>query len=829
MSCLGSSRSGLIYTAQALTLSLAYLAAAMLGLRLAPADGFATFVWAPAGISLAALVLGGARLWPGVAVGALLTSLAAGSPPLLAAGFTLASTAAAVAGATVLCGTAGFRGSLARWRDLTGLLAAAVVSASLGASMASLSLLLWREAPADVARLCWAWWTGNLLGVLAVVPLLLTAAASALERPAGDVDPRAGDHARGWLAAIVESSSDAIIGKTPEGIISSWNAAAERLYGYSREEAVGQSIAMLVPPERHAEIAWLLDQMRRGARVEGHETIRVRKDGTRIAVALTLSPIRDDAGRTVGSSVIARDLTDSVELLRLACEAACVGAWYWTPKNNRLVWTPCCRAIFGLGADEVISYARYLEAVHPDDRERLARAVADAIEAHTELHVEHRVVWPDGSVHWVAGCGRVLYDDDGAPLRMMGTAVEITRQKQADEERAELLRREQAARAEAQAATQAKDEFLATLSHELRTPLQAMLGWTSMLKGRLQHVPLAHKPLDAIERNVTLQARLIEDLLDVSRIVAGKLRLARERVDLAAVIGSVLESMTALAETKGVLLDTPPRPPTEVVGDPVRLQQVVSNLLTNAIKFTPAGGRVGVRLERDEAVARIVVEDSGRGISAEFLPHVFDRFRQAERTTVHARGGLGLGLAIVHHLVELHQGTVQVESPGEGKGATFTVTLPLVGAEASPVVTLRRKPGGRPARAPTLLAGERVLVVDDDPDACDLLTAVLHEAGAEARAVHSARAALDSLDDFRPHLLLSDIGMPGEDGYSLILRVREREETEGGHLPAVALTAFASHSDREQALASGFDAYLAKPVTPELLTETLASLAEPSP
>ncbi len=926
----GSPRAALIYAARVVALGLAYVVTGRLGLRLAPADGFATLVWPPAGISLAVLLLGGTRLWPGIAVGALVTTLLAGSPPLVACGFALASTLQALTGIAILRRTPGFGGSFDHFAEVVGLGLAAVASAAGGAALGSASLVLGDVASGSFARTWWMWWTGDVIGDLVVAPLLLTwargprpsaraatlAEAAALgaslilcaalvfgyqrERVPGPhfarsyllllpllwaavrfgargaatsvfgvavaaawgtavgrgafaypdridrltalhlflatmslaslsvasvlAEQKAAEQARAWLAAIVESSADAILGKRLDGTISSWNAGAERLYGYTREEAVGRSIAMLVPPERRSELPWLLERLHRGERVEDHETVRVRKDGRKIAVALTLSPIRDGSGAVIGASTIARSLTQSTELLQLACEAAHLGVWYWTPGEDRLVWTPLCRELFGLGPDEEVSYARYLAAVHPGDRERLTRTIARAREDRADFEIEHRVVWPDGSVRWVAGCGRVLCDEAGAPRRLMGTATDVTARKQAEQDLAALLVREQAARAEAQAATQAKDDFLAVLSHELRTPLQAMLGWTLLLRGQLQQVPAAQKGLSALERNVRTQARLIEDLLDVSRIVAGKLRLARERVDLASVVESALESARAAAAEKGLGLEPATLPGCEVVGDPVRLQQVVSNLLTNAVKFTPAGGRVRVTLERDDGTARIVVADTGRGIAPEFLPHVFDRFRQAERTTVHARGGLGLGLAIVQHLVEMQGGAVQAESPGEGRGATFTVTLPLVAAESAAVAPERREPRGQPRAAVDALDGARVLVVDDDPDACDVLTTVLQEAGAEVRAVSSAKAAIDTAASFRPHAMVSDIGMPGEDGYTLIRRVRERESTEGGHLPAVALTAFASHADREQALEAGFDAYLAKPVSPEALASTVADL-----
>jgi signal transduction histidine kinase/ActR/RegA family two-component response regulator len=394
-----------------------------------------------------------------------------------------------------------------------------------------------------------------------------------------------------------------------------------------------------------------------------------------------------------------------------------------------------------------------------------------------------------------------------------------------EHDHAELLTRERAARAEAQAAVHAKDEFLAVVSHELRTPLQSMLGWAQILREKRVDERTMQRGLETIERNVKTQAQLIEDLLDISRIVTGAIRLDLRPIQLGAVVDAALTQVTRSADTKAIRLEASIDPGVgEVLGDPARLEQVVSNLLSNAVKFTPNGGRVSVRLEHDSAAARLVVEDSGRGISPDFLPHVFDRFRQADSTTTRSHGGLGLGLSIVHHLVALHGGTVEAESAGENRGATFTVTLPLlVEASATPAPKSQRAPT-IPAAIATTLDGVRVLIVDDDHDACELLTAVLLDAGAKVHAVHSTADALRELASFEPHLLLSDIGMPGEDGYALLRQVRAREALEGGHLLAIALTAFASQADREEALALGFEEHLAKPVSPADLTRTVARL-----
>jgi PAS domain S-box-containing protein len=643
-----------------------------------------------------------------------------------------------------------------------------------------------------------------------------------------------GNLALAWLAAIVESSADAVIGETLEGTVTSWNAAAERIYGYAAEEAIGQPISMLVPAEAADDLACLFERVRRGERIQRHETVRRCKDGKKVDVALSLSPICDAAGAIVGVATIARDVTDQRRLERelregdarhrLAVEAARIGTWFWYVKTERLEWTPLCRSMHGIGPADEVSFERFLAIVHPDDRGRTDDAVRRSFEQRCDFRIEHRVVWPDGSVHWLAGLGRPFYDEAGEPERMLGVSLDITEHKQAEQERAGLLERERAALAEAHAAARAKDDFLATLSHELRTPLQAMLGWTQLLKARVDDAAaMQRKGLETIERNARTQAQLIEDLLDVSRIVAGKLRVDRGRVDLVDVVTAALESARSAAEAKAIRLDATIEPVGGVVlGDATRLQQVVANLLANAVKFTPSGGQIRVRLEPERATARIVVDDSGRGMSPDLLPYVFDRFRQAESATTRRQGGLGLGLAIVRHIVELHGGTVRAESPGEGLGSTFTVTLPVVDAEPSAVLAERARQGR--GRGPVALDGVRVLVVDDDADARDLLEIVLHEAGAEVHAVASVRAALDALTSFRPQLLLSDIGMPEEDGYALIREVRAREPQGDGRIPAVALTAFASCAEREEALALGFDAHFAKPANADDLARTVASL-----
>ncbi|MFP5264045.1 MAG: GAF domain-containing protein [Blastocatellia bacterium] len=405
--------------------------------------------------------------------------------------------------------------------------------------------------------------------------------------------------------------------------------------------------------------------------------------------------------------------------------------------------------------------------------------------------------------------------------------------QQALAEREELLKREKAARKQAEEASRAKDEFLGMLSHELRTPLHAILGWTSMLTRQKFDEDIFNRATDTIDRNARLQARLIEDMLDVSRIISGKLRLETQPVDLTTVINAAVDTVRSAADAKEIRLEAVLAYGAGLVlGDPVRLQQVVWNLLTNAIKFTPKGGHVQAQLQRIDSYFELTVSDTGPGIDEAFLPYVFDRFRQANSTAARRHGGLGLGLAIVRHLVELHGGTVKVDNRAEGHGAVFTVVLPVM---------VLRKPAGplameseraysslsetAPIYSPQALEGLRVMVVDDEADARELLRAMLEQYGAEVKTSSSSGEALEMLEQYKPNVLVSDIGMPGEDGYELIKKVRALEPERGGRIPAVALTAYARAEDRIRALTAGYNMHVPKPVEPTELLIVIASLS----
>jgi PAS domain S-box-containing protein len=527
-------------------------------------------------------------------------------------------------------------------------------------------------------------------------------------RKAPSPTPQLTDFMMRHLAAVVESSDDAIITKNLDGIITSWNRAAERMFGYTEAEAVGRSIRMLIPADLQSEEDAVLDKLRAGEMIDHYETVRQRKDGARLSISLTVSPIRDATGRIVGASKIARDIT-----------------------------------------------------------------------------------------------GRTRLESENARLF-----------------------------AEAQSANRTKDEFLAVLSHELRTPLNAIVGYARLLRGGMLSGEKADRGLETLERNAHWLAQIVDDVLDVSRIVSGKIRLDVQAVELPLIVHNAIATVQLAADAKGVRLETTIDPRVGAVsGDADRLQQVVWNLLANAVKFTEKGGRVQVRLARMNSHVEIVVDDSGAGISPEFLPHVFERFRQGEAGTTRKSSGLGLGLAIVRHIVELHGGSVHAASEGPGQGATFRVRLPLMNTYEHAKAGRRGRPEEPLAPLVDLadLHGIRILAVDDEEDARSLIQTVLERAGADVTAVASPLAALEQISTLRPQALVVDLSMPEMDGFELISRIRRSSDARIRNVPAAALTAFARPEDRTRALRSGFEMHLAKPVDPGELVASVATLVKRVP
>jgi PAS domain S-box-containing protein len=677
------------------------------------------------------------------------------------------------------------------------------------------------------------------------------------------------------LAAVVESSDDAIITKDLNGVITSWNAAAQRMFGYTASEAVGQSIRILIPNELQSEEDGVLAKIRAGEQIDHFETVRQDKNGRRLSISLTVSPLRGERGTIVGASKVARDISERSRLLAAAREHATnteklaeVGAVVASTLDRETVvqkvtdtGTELTHAEFG---------AFFYNVTDPASREAYMLYTLSGVprEAFADFPQPRTTAVFAPTFH---GEGPVRLDDVTAdprygksspyfgmppghlPVRsylavpVKGTSGDVLgalffghSQAGVFTEQHERLALGLASwasvalenarlYADAQAANRMKDEFLAVLSHELRTPLNAIVGYSRLLRGNILSGEKAARGLETLERNATWLTQIVEDVLDVSRIVSGKIRLDVQPVELPLIVDNAVETVQPAADAKGVRLQAVIDPGIgPVSGDPGRLQQVVWNLVSNAVKFTPKKGRVHVRLERVDSHVEIVVSDSGVGIRADFLPHVFERFRQADSGTTRKTGGLGLGLAIVRHLVEMHGGTVEASSAGEGKGATFRVRLPLMIVQPKAGEVRREHPRTERGEALTQLGdlhGIHVLAIDDEEDALTLLRIVLEAAGAQVTTLTSPLAALERIAEVRPHVLVVDLGMPEMDGFELISRIRKSPNAAVRRLPAAALTAFARSEDRTKALRSGFEMHLAKPVDPGELVASVATLA----
>jgi PAS domain S-box-containing protein len=607
-----------------------------------------------------------------------------------------------------------------------------------------------------------------------------------------------------------------------DGTILRCNRALGEIYGLRPEELVGARAIPPVPGATEPAEGWPIDRARRSLRREISEVERgdrwlevavdpVARDGVFLGAVRTITDIteRKRAETQLKGAV---DRLDSILAGITDAYFAFDPQWRFLAVNRVAAET-----IFRRPARDLIG--RSVHDLYPQgmgtffDAE-YRRALDEGRPTHFEA--ESRVLERWYEVHAYPQADRLeIYLRD------------ITDRKKAEAERDHLLERERAARLEAEAANRLKDEFLATLSHELRTPLNAIVGWAAVLRGQSLD-PELRRGIDTIDRNARAQSQLIEDILDVSRIVTGKLQLDVRPVDVVTVVGAALESLrpSAVARRIRVEVSLDPTLPA-LVGDPNRLQQVVWNILSNSIKFTPAGGTVAVSASFDGAEVRLEIRDTGVGIAADFLPHVFERFRQADASTTRAHTGLGLGLAIVRHLVELHGGTVEAESAGTGRGATFRVRLPVRRAATAVFSAMIPADGvareARPA-PPVRLDGLRVLVVDDDADTLALLATVLRASGAETLAASSARDALETFLAAVPDVLVTDIGLPGEDGFSLLAAIRQLPANAGGEVPALALTAYARAEDRECVLRSGFARHLAKPVDPDALLAAIASV-----
>jgi PAS domain S-box-containing protein len=523
------------------------------------------------------------------------------------------------------------------------------------------------------------------------------------------------------------------------------------------------------------------------------------------------------------------DLEQQVRIFDTALSAIPDFAYIFDHDGRFLYANQALLDLWGRTLEQAVG-KNFLDLEYPDELAmKLQRQIQQVFDTGQGLTDETPYTSPTGAGGYYEYIFKPVFGAAGTVRVVAGSTRDITERQRIEQRREQTLEAERAARAEAERIGRMKDEFLATLSHELRTPLNAIYGWTQLLRQTSPSPEKLAHGLETIERNSRVQIQLIDDLLDMSRIISGTVRLDLQLLELAPVVESAVEAIRPAAEAKDLRIESVlDRQAGRVAGDPARLHQVLFNLLNNSVKFTPPGGWVRVGMARVDARLEIVVSDTGQGIKPEFLPHAFERFRQADSSTTRNHGGLGLGLAIVKQLVELHGGTVEARSSGDGQGATFAVSLPLAAVDPQ-VEKADRRPLTLPEREPhpgkpLMLTGIKVLLVDDEPDTRDLLKQILEEREAEVLTAASAQEGLDAVTRHQPHVILSDIGMPGQDGYELIRSVRALPDGLGV-VPAVALTAFARPEDRERALLSGFQAHLVKPVDSAELVAVVASLA----
>ena len=807
----------------------AYVVAAQLGFRLAIVAEQVTTVWAPTGIALAALLLGGVRLWPAVWLGAFLANAGSDAPiwtaALIAAGNTLESVAA-VWGLRRL---RRFDVTLHRTASVPAFIVIAAVactaiSATIGVvALCTAGVQAWAQFPV----LWFDWWLGDALGALVVAPALLTTVRHPWSRR--DVSLMIP-----WLATTAAVTH--LVFRQAGG--SAPHPLAFVVFPIAMGAALtgGPAITALVVLTASSVAIWHT-VLGSGPFASGavHQSLILLQTfmgvlaGTSLVLAAAISERRRSERRERDA---AEDLRRRQQMLRLAQQAGGVATFEW---DFRTATAHCSAEFFGLlglsAEDGVMTAVEWERFLHHDDRAAMTSHLARALDGEEAAAADYRIVRADGTTRWLSYSGLVQRSRDGN--RMLGTVVDITDRKRLEAELRQQAAELRDAKLAAESANRLKDQFLATLSHELRTPLNAILGYVRMLQTNTIAPAKRQRAMDVIERNALAQNQLVEDLLDMSRITTGKVRLDPQPIPVAAVLREAVEGVRPAADAKGVTLalDFDPFAGT-VLADPTRLQQVFWNVLTNAVKFTGEGGRVSISLRHSPGAGSaagavdVVVRDTGAGISSEFLPFVFEPFRQGENRTEIGHGGLGLGLAITRQLVELHGGTIAVASAGRGHGATFTIQLPCLADDAVGVTRVRR--AAAESEPPVLrpsLAGVNVLLVDDEHDALTMFRDALEDAGASVRAVANAADALRESDAWQPDLLVTDLALPGMDGYELLRALRSKASPAA--CPAIAVSAYARLDDRSRALAAGFQAHVAKPVDPAALVRTLrAALGE---
>jgi PAS domain S-box-containing protein len=641
------------------------------------------------------------------------------------------------------------------------------------------------------------------------------------------------------LTRLIDASVDGIFAFDRDYRYTAWNLEMERISGLGREEVLGKSAFDVFPFLKQTGE----DKCFRAA-LEGESMVSTNHRFTVSELSLfksSYSPLRNQQDEIVGGIAIIRDITqrkqaevaahEAYQRLTFHVENSPLAVIEWDSDFRVSRWSESAERLFGWKAEEVIgNHVNEWKFVFAEDVDAVELVTYRQREGFERQGVQrNRNYTKNGAILFCEWYNSVLYDSEGQLVSVLSLVLDVTARKLGEEERTALLVRERDARRQAEEADRLKDEFLATLSHELRTPLTSILGWASMIRNGDVDGANATRAIEIIERNARSQARLIDDLLDVSRIITGNLRLDLHPLNLAPIVNAALDALRPTADAKGIQLRIESSEAHSLVrGDPNRLRQVIWNLLSNAIKFTNRGGVVSVKLTCSEGSVRLAVSDTGIGISADFLPYVFDRFRQAEGSISRRQGGLGLGLAVVRHLMELHGGDVGAESRGVGQGATFTVELPLTQERRNPARAEERKREIERRRGaigdPIRLDGVHVLLVEDDDDSRKLLVTMLKRHGAEVTAAKSAADALKAFNESPPDVMISDIGMPDEDGYDFMREVRALPGEASRLTPSIALTGYATRKDRERALSAGYQLHIAKPVEQTEIIAAIASL-----
>jgi PAS domain S-box-containing protein len=628
-----------------------------------------------------------------------------------------------------------------------------------------------------------------------------------------DVTDRSRAHeAETLLAAVVRSSNDAIVTKTLAGVITSWNAGAERIFGYTPSDVVGKSIMLLIPEELQSEESLFQERLRRGERIENFETERLTRDGLRLQVSLTISPVCDPEGRVIGASKVLRDITDrkradaalveSEERFRTMADNIAQIAWMADPHGNTTWYNRRWFEFCGWAPDAPGTWDRR-QVHHPDHFDRVTAHLKRCWETGEPFEDVFPIRRHDGVFRWFLSRAVPIRDGEGKVLRWFGTNTDITEQREAEE----ALRQ----------ADQRKDEFLATLAHELRNPLAPVRSSLEIMRQADGDLNIIDQARLTIDRQMTHFERLVDDLLDVSRITRDKLELRKTRVELASVVHQAVEASRPLVEhMQHKLYVSLPETPLYLDADAVRLAQVLNNLLNNAAKYTEEGGQIWLDVAAEAGDVVISVKDTGRGIAPELLPSVFEMFTQLVRPVEPSHGGLGIGLTLVRRLVEMHGGSVEAFSEGVGKGSEFRVRLPLDQAAA------RAQQPAMPNVPVTTSGGKRILVVDDNRDAAQTLAMLLKISGHETRIATDGEAAIEAADAFRPQLAFLDIGLPKLSGHEVARRIRS--EPWGQNICLVALTGWGQEEDRRKSSEAGFDHHLVKPVHHDELVKLLAAL-----